>query len=330
VTAARSLPDATARDAPPNAQTLRALPYLRLLGAQLAIGAAAIFARFALAGAGPFAVSALRLGIATFAVLVLARRVRPLPWRHELGFALAGLALAIHFGSWIASLDYTTVAISTLLVTTTPIWTEAFEVVRSRRLPARTYVVALACGIGGVAAIVSATTSQAAPIPGHALLGEGLALIGSLAIGAYLIIVRDAGNALVERLPTRAIVLRTYGWAALALTVGAVATGQSPPAAADTRAWGGILAMALVSQLLGHTALNAALRDFTPSIVALTTLLEAPIAAGLAALIFHETLSLQAAVGGALILGAVAAVLRRSANAPLDSSAGRRSQAATP
>ncbi len=62
-----------------------------------------------------------------------------------------------------------------------------------------------------------------------------------------------------------------------------------PPRGAPTRAatrrrtaWLGILAMALVSQLLGHTALNAALRDFTPSTIALTTLLE-PVIAGLLA-----------------------------------------------
>jgi drug/metabolite transporter (DMT)-like permease len=286
------------------------LPYFQLLGAQVAIGAAAIFARFALAGAGPWAVSALRLGLATLAVCLIRGTLRPLSRRREIAFAFAGLALATHFATWIASLEYTSVAISTLLVTTTPIWTEAYGTLRERRAPERTYVVALACALAGVAAIALAGTAQPAPVPGKTLVGDALALCGSFAIGAYLLVVREAGTAGRERLPTRAIVLRTYGWATLVLLLGAVATRQPPPAASDTRAWGGILAMAFVSQLLGHTALNAALRHFTPSVVALATLLEPLIAASLGALIFRETLSLQAALGGMLVLFSVGVVLR--------------------
>lgn len=306
------LPRQPRRTPPSGAQSLGALPYLRLVGAQVAIGAAAIFARFALGGAGPWAVSALRLGIATFAVCLAGGTLRPLSRRRELAFAFAGLALAVHFATWIASLDYTSVAISTLLVATTPIWTEAYGVLRERRAPDATYLVALLCALGGIAAIALARTAQPAPIPGRALLGEALALCGSFAIGAYLIVVRDAGTVGRERLPTRAIVLRTYGWATLVLVLGAAATRQKPPPYTDGRAWGGILAMALVSQLLGHTALNAALRNFTPSVVALTTLLEPLIAAAFAAWIFRETLSLPAALGGMLVLFSVAVVLRGS------------------
>jgi drug/metabolite transporter (DMT)-like permease len=285
------------------------LPYFRLLGAQLAIGAAAIFARFALDGAGPFAVSALRLGIATLAILALGACLGRLPWRRELAFALAGLALAIHFATWITSLEYTSVAISTLLVTTTPIWTEAYDALRQRRLPGRTYVVALVCALAGVAAIAFARGSRPAPIAGHELFGDGLALCGSFAIGAYLLVVRDAGKTGAVRLPTRAIVLRTYGWATFALALGAAVTHQSPPPLTDARSWGGILAMALVSQLLGHTALNAALRDFRPSVVALSTLAEPVVAALLAALVFREFLGTATLAGGVLVLAAIGIAL---------------------
>jgi len=293
------------------------MPAVRLLGAQLAIGAAAIFARFALSGAGPVAVAALRLAIAAVIAIVIARGFSRLSPRRELAFALAGLALALHFATWIASLSYTSVAVSTLLVTTTPIWTEIFDVVRERRAPERTYLVALALALAGVAIIALARTSVPAPIPGHALLGDGLALFGSVAIGAYLLIVRDAGvtPGTTKRLATRAIVARTYGWAALALAAASLVAHQGPPRASDVTAWAGILAMALVSQLLGHTALNAALRDFTPSVVALTTLLEAPIAAILAAAIFHETLSWQAATGATFVLAGTGVALRRGNDA---------------
>ena len=290
-------------------------PIARLLGAQLAIGAAAIFARYALTGAGPLAVSALRLGIATLALAFVVRRLGRLAWRRELAFAVAGGALALHFATWIASLRYTSVAISTLLVTTTPLWTELYAVVVERRPPSRAFALALACATGGVALIVL-PESAPAPVPGHAMLGATLALIGSLAIGAYLLIVRDAGRETPStRLGTRQIVARTYGWATVVLAIAAALARETPPAFVDRTAWAGILAMALVSQLLGHTLLNAALGAFAPSTVALATLLEPAIAAVLAAFAFREALTPTTIVGGLLVLTAVAVVLVRSSDA---------------
>ncbi len=290
------------------------MPYLRLLGAQVAIGAAAIFARFALTGSGPLAVSALRLSIAALIAIALAFPFRRLSLRRELAFGCAGAALALHFAAWIASLLYASVAISTLLVTTTPLWTELYETIRARRPPERSFVIALGLALAGVALIVFGGTAVAthAPIAGHAALGELLALIGSIAIGAYLLIVRDAGARHTEPLPTRQIVARTYGWSALVLLAATLVGGERPPAAADLPAWGGILAMALVSQLIGHTALNAALRDFSPSTVALTTLLEPAIAAAFAALLFHEALAPETIAGAVLVLAGVAATLRNA------------------
>ena len=287
-------------------------PISRLLGAQLAIGAAAIFARYALTGAGPLAVSGLRLGIATLAIALFARGFTRLSWRRELAFAAAGCALALHFATWIASLRYTSVAISTLLVTTTPLWTELYAIVIERRPPSRTFVIALLCASGGVALIVL-PGSAPAPVAGHAILGTALALIGSFAIGAYLLVVRDAGreNA-TERVSTRQIVVRTYGWATLVLVIAAAFAHEGPPALGEHSAWAGILAMALVSQLLGHTLLNAALGSFAPSTVALATLLEPAIAAVFAAFLFGESLTLTTIAGGVLVLLAVAIVLVRT------------------
>lgn len=72
-----------------------------------------------------------------------------------------------------------------------------------------------------------------------------------------------------------------------------------------TTAWLGIFAMAFVSQMIGHTGLNAALRDFPSSTVAMSTLLEPVVAALLAVWIFHETASPLTAIGGVLILAAI-------------------------
>jgi drug/metabolite transporter (DMT)-like permease len=297
-----------------------ALPYVELIGAQLAIGAAAIFARFALAGAGPLAVSALRLAIASVpavAFALLAAR-KPVGARREALFAVAGAALAAHFAAWIASLHYTSVAISTLLVTTTPLFTETYDALRLRRAPSRRVAIALALAGAGLTIIVTRRDAPA-PLAGHGELGALLALGGAIAIAVYFSIVQAAGvRDDGPPVPTGAIVARTYSWAALVLGIAALVMRQPPPAAGDHGAWFGILGMALISQLLGHTGLNAALKHFTPTIVSTTTLLEPVIAALLASVVFRETLPPAVIAGGALVLVAVGLALTSTARPALE------------
>lgn len=282
--------------------------------AQIAVGAAAIFARFALEGARPIAVAASRLIIASAVLLIVAALQRErtrIAARDRWVFVAAGIALAIHFAGWIWSLEYTSVAVSTLLVTTTPIWTALYDSVVYKRHLSGTAWGAVAAGAAGLVLVVGFSTTKP-PVPGHAVLGGVLALAGAFAIGAYFVLVRRVRDSY----GTRPIVTRTYTWAAVALVVAALAARQGPPPLHDARAWGGIVAMALISQLLGHTALNASLRWFSPSAVAFTTVLEPVFAAILALLVFGEQLTGAALAGGVLILGAIAVFLREEAQRP--------------
>jgi drug/metabolite transporter (DMT)-like permease len=270
--------------------------------AQLAIGAAAIFARFALAGGGPIAVSAFRLLIAALPVATLAAsrgRYRVYDRGTERRLALAGVALALHFGCWIASLRYASVAVSTLLVCTTPIWTEAFAVARKRRMrPA--VAASVGCAVAGVAIVIG--------LPAHAEqpLGIGLALAGAVAIAVYLLLVRASD----QRYGTLAIVARTYPVAALMLLAATPIVHDPVPPPANTGAWGGIVAMALISQLFGHTALNAAVRRLSATFVATATLIEPAIAALLAACFLGERLGPGTLAGAIVILGGIAVAVR--------------------
>jgi DME family drug/metabolite transporter len=82
------------------------------------------------------------------------------------------------------------------------------------------------------------------------------------------------------------------------------------PGSGDVRAWGGIVAMALLSQLFGHTALNAAVRVISATLVSTMTLLEPVIAAVLAAFVFGERLGAETALGAAVILAGIAVAMR--------------------
>lgn len=270
------------------------------------MGAAAIFARYALTGAGPLAVAAGRLSIAA-AVLLAAAFVRPLPRLDRNGYlrlGAAAIALAVHFGTWIASLNYTSVAVSSLLVATSPLWNAAYDALALRRRFPPIVPAALGAALAGLA-LVTSDRYAPAPYPGHQLLGAALAVGGALAFAVYLVIVRGIHRSA----GTRTIVTGTYTGAAIVLIVAAVLARQPLPPPAAQAAWGGIAAMALVSQLLGHTAMNAALRWFGPTTVAVSTLVE-PVAATLLALaIFGESLTPAAIAGGALLLCAVGVIL---------------------
>jgi len=249
----------------------------------------------------------LRLAIGAVPIVAVAiargayRRCDP---RTERRLVAAGVLLAAHFALWISSLRFASVAVSTLLVCSTPIWTELWDVVRLRRFRADV-ALSLALGLAGVAIVIGAPARSDHP------LGIALALGGALAIAAYLILVRDAD----ARYATLAIVGRTYPIAALVLIATMLAIRDPIPAADDLPAWGGIIAMALISQLFGHTALNAAVRHLSPTFVATVTLIEPVMAGVLAAIFFGERLTPATLAGSAVIFAAIAIALRAESRA---------------
>jgi drug/metabolite transporter (DMT)-like permease len=128
--------------------------YLILLGAQLATGAAAIFARYALHHCGPIAASALRLTIGAAAIAIYLRLTKfgeKVERKDEVLLAGAGVALAFHFGTWITSLLYTTVAVSTLLVSTSPAFTALYDALILKKPTPLSFWAALLVAVGGVA-----------------------------------------------------------------------------------------------------------------------------------------------------------------------------------
>ena len=283
----------------------RALALVAL--AQLAIGAAAIFARFALVTGGPLGVSWARLSIAAAIMLAIAVQrgaLRLIDRRSERNLVVAGMLLALHFACWIGSLKFASVAISTLLVCTTPVWTEAYAVARRRRIDGYA-ALSIAGALAGVAIVVGAPDRANTP------LGIALALGGAIAIAAYLVIVRGVD----ARYDTLAVTSRTYTYGAVSLGLTLWWTGATGALPNDLRGWLGVLAMALVSQLFGHTALNAAVRVLSVTLVSTMTLLEPVIAGVLAAWIFGERLGPGTAIGAVVIVLAIGVALRGEARA---------------
>lgn len=281
---------------------VNARPLVWLALAQLAIGAAAIFARLALTATGPFAIGALRMSLAALPVVVIAAvrgRYRPIDAATEWRLAIAGVLLAVHYAAWFAALQHASVAVSTLLVCSSPIFIETWSVARTRTWrPLALASIALA--LAGVALVAGAPSRIDSP------LGIGLSLCGAVAISGYMLLLKATD----ARYSTLAVIGRTYPIAAAFLAFAAwLAREPIPPATAGI-AWSGILALAFVSQLFGNTILAASLRLLSVTFVATTILFEPVIAAVAAGFVFGERPTFATAAGALFILVALGLAIR--------------------
>jgi drug/metabolite transporter (DMT)-like permease len=280
-------------------------PYVTLSVAVLFVSFGSIFVR--LAAAPALAVSFYRVALAALVLLPFAagdaRRSWPaLGRRRALLLVAAGLALALHFATWIASLSYTTVASSVLLVNTAPLFAIALSQVFLHEKPSRTVLLAIPAAFTGAALIAFGDWTGA---PGS-LLGNGLAVAGAVTVAVYQVVGRGLRNAL----PLNAYVLGVWGTAALALA--GLARGFGVPLGGyPRRTWLVFLALALVPTIGGHGLVNKSLRSLPAPTVGLFLLGEPVLASLFAWLLFAEVPGFWTLTGGALVLAALGIVLAR-------------------
>ncbi|MFN0163254.1 MAG: DMT family transporter [Burkholderiales bacterium] len=287
-----------------------------LAGGVLVVSTAAILIREAQAAGVPsLAIAAWRLVgaalvLAPFVVMLRRAELAALPARdHWLGVA-SGLFLALHFATWIASLEYTSVASSVALVTTNPIWIALFSLLVLReRLPAAR-ILAVVVAIAGSLIVLVDDGSSAATHATRPLLGNALAIAGALAVCGYLLI----GRRLRVHMSLLAYVGVVYAVAGVALFVVALATGVALWGYSAS-AWVLLAALALGPQLLGHGAVNYALKEVSPTLIALAVLGEPIGSALLAWLLMGEGIGPLKLCGLALLLAGIFLAARSESGA---------------
>ena len=225
-----------------------------------------------------------------------------LRWRDLRSSLVAGLFLAAHFAAWLPSLSMTSVAASIALVTTTPIWTALAARISGLRLPAAVWW-GLLLAVVGVALIVGVDIQ----VSDRALKGDGLALLGAICAGGYVL----AGARARQRLATSAYAVVCYSTCAVAVAVSAFVV-QVPLAGFEARDWWLIAAITVSAQLFGHTLLNLVLSTVGPTVVSLAILLEVPGALLFALVLLGQVPPLLALPGVALVVVGVALVVRAS------------------
>ncbi len=271
-------------------------PYFILISGILAISTGAVFVR--IADAPSLVIAAYRVGIASLLLVPIAcwkarNALRSLSLKDLKIAFLAGTFLAIHFATWISSLKYTTISNSVVLVSTSPLWVAVLAPLVIKEKIRRITLLSILLSVVGCVIIGSGDFA----IGGKALLGDFLALIGGLCAAGYLIL----GKALRHRLSLLVYISLCYGSAALVLWFVVLVMGLQVSGFSG-QTLSAIWAMALISQIIGHSCYNWALRYCSTTLVALSFLGEPVGATILAFFLFHEELTMAKTIGGLLIL----------------------------
>ena len=196
-------------------------------------------------------------------------------WRGSLGLLCAsGLCLALHFGTWLVSLDMTTLTHSLLFVTAHPL-VIIVGLWLLRRPATRMQSVGALVGFVGAAVVVGGGGEEA----GVNLYGDFLAFLGAVTVVGYLVIgrmVRGWMPLFLYAFPVTAVsaVLLT-GWAIYAEGLTFDLAEMTGAFGWLSAAWVGYVAyLALGPGLAGHTGINAVLRWIPPLTISMILIME--------------------------------------------------------
>jgi len=295
----------------------------------LAVSTASIFIRYIQAYDVPsLVIAALRLTLASlilapFAMVRHRNELISLNRRDTLLAVLSGIFLAIHFATWISSLEYTSVASSVVFVSTSPLWVALLAPLTIKEPISRLVLIGMGLALVGgmivglsdscsfqfsliqtnkleVSQLLSERYIHCPPfkdfIQGKAFLGDALAFAGALAGAGYLLI----GRRLRRKISLIPYVFLVYGIAAVALIIVMFISGESP-IGHPTKAYGWIFLLALIPQLLGHSTFNWALRYLSAAYVSITLLGE-PIGSAILAYFFLREIPPGLMIFGAILI----------------------------
>lgn len=283
----------------PEKRELRTHAIVALLCGVAAISTGAVLIR--LADAPALVIAAYRVGLAALILVPIAAGLA----RHELKSlnmsdlkiaGLAGLFLALHFASWVSSLEYTSIANSVVLVNTSPLWVGIFAPLIIGEKIQRVVILSILLSVLGAFVIGYGDYT----LEGDELWGDALALAGGLCMAGYLLM----GRKLRQKLSLIAYVSVCYGSAAIILWITVILLGF-PVWGFSGKTVAAFLSMALFPQLIGHSCYNWALKYFSASFIAVSLLGEPVGSIFLAYLIFDEGLTLLKVIGGLFILTAI-------------------------
>ncbi|MBB4827022.1 drug/metabolite transporter (DMT)-like permease [Sporosarcina luteola] len=274
-------------------------PYIPIIIGVISVALSAIFVKLASADSGVIAFYRMLFSVLLMLPLFIwkyRREVFQLSKKDWIYSAVAGVFLAFHFILWFESLNYTSVASSTVLVTLQPIFAFAGTYFFFKeKLSFKTILSAMVAITGSV--IISWGDFK---LSGTAFYGDMLALAGCALITAYLLFGQEVRKRL--SLITYTFVLYTISTVTLFFYVLFKGESFGPYDASD---WFWFFLLALIPNLLGHSLFNWAVKWVSTNVISIAILFEPVGAAILAYYIFQETLSISQIAGGFVVISGI-------------------------
>lgn len=208
----------------------------------------------------------------------------------------SGVLLAIHFGLFIGSVSFTSIASAVTVITSAPIFVALGSWLFLRRRPGRRTWLGLGVAMLGAVVIALGDTGEGG-VGSNPLLGDAMALGGAVAIAGYLLI----GQRSRATMSVTAYGTWVYGTAAVVLFATSTAV-QRPLIGFDQTTWLAILGLLIGPQLLGHTVFNQLMGKVSATTVSVVVLAEPVLASLLALLLLQEIPPPWMALGAPLIL----------------------------
>lgn len=271
-------------------------PYIPIIIGVISISLSAILVKLAKADSGVIAFYRLLFSVLIMSPLFFYKyipEIKELNKRDWIFSSIAGVFLAFHFILWFESLNYTSVASSTVLVTLQPLFafigTYFFF---KEKLSFKTI-------LSGIIAIIGSFLISWGDfkVSGSALYGDLLALIACALITGYLLFGQDVR----KRVSLITYTMVVYTCSTICLFFYVLIKGESfGPYSPMTWVW--FLLLAIIPNLLGHTLFNWAVKWVSTNVISVAVLFEPIGAAILAYFVFTEKLIATQIIGGIIVI----------------------------
>ena len=226
----------------------------------------------------------------------------------------SGIALAAHFGTWVTSLDHTSLAHSLLFVTSHPIIIVIGTAIFVRKPHSLETAGALVGLVGAGITLLDAKDSGDVT-----LWGDFLAFAGAITVVGYIV----AGRILREWMPVFVYAVPVTLLGGILLIPFSILMGESTSAIgwveSDLLGW--FILLAFLAGIVGHTGLNACLRWLKPLTVSFAVTLEPIIGAFIGWFFFDEDIPQKWTwLGGLILIFGIMLVIKGGAEHGMDSS----------
>ncbi|MCI9168099.1 MAG: DMT family transporter [Dorea sp.] len=272
--------------------------YLILFGGVFALSTSAIFAKIAVAPSSVMAFYRLLIAAIVLTPFFLFRQknrseINTLQTKQWMQIISAGLFLALHYVLWFESLNFTSVASSTILVCLQPLFSLALERFVNRKKIKTTALTGCIIALCGCIIIGSGDLQ----ISGKSLLGDILALVAAGVISLYFFV----GENVRKDISAVTYSTLSYFFSAIILLIYIVSRNDSLRGY-TVHTWLAFIGLAVISTIGGQFIFNLLLKRVPASAVTMSILGEPIGTCFLAYLILHEAVVLQQFIGISVIM----------------------------